>query len=879
MSTHVIDRRAFGIWFVIAITTISIIGLSQGGGAAVEPDASRFELPLSTEDIDNYENFTSKLPLSEDATDRLEMNGFVVTKDPFSPNRDDIAAPYKLIKNLEVPIFVTSDSLLHIYHIQFDETLRSIEEDHFYDDLWTISEMMLARSEADYNASSGEAKEAAKRNVAFFSVALSLLEPKSDQLCQGSSRECDERSFEGSYPYFTPEELEERSFEVPALVKDEVMAELALIEAQAGFAKSPIFGYDEDYSQYRPRGHYTRSEQLKNYFKAMMWYGRMSFLLKGCDGDCIVSEKEARIQTLGASMIAQNLLDDPESKEKWDRIYNVTSFYVGYSDDLGPYEYNDAINAVFEGSVPARDFSDSDLDLLKAELAAYRLPQIYGGTGVASPACQVEPPFSPAQADECLAATAGLRFMGQRFVPDSYIFQNLVIPNVGVYTGEGEGDAFTQGPYGRHFPRGLDVMAILGSGRADEILTALNDSSYQNYSSQQAKLEEEFDSFTEEDWQKNLYWAWLYSLQPLLETPGPNSPAFMQTTAWQDKELTTALASWTELRHDTILYAKQSYTLRAIALPPEEPEPLVGYVEPVPEFYGRLLVLARMNRESLDEADLLDDSSRSRLESLETILARLEEISTAELEGREMTEDDVEFINNFGDRLNDAISGVDEKSKKTTIVADVHTDSNSGLVLEEGVGYVRLISVAYELPDGRVLLGAGPVFSYYEFKQPMEERLTDEAWREMLAESPPENPEWTASFADWLLPYSVLNATLKGECREAAAEEIEENEDEEGEEGEETEIEAESGQGADIRLEDFEVRIGWNLLQGWYADCTITLRNSGNSEGTANVVLEDGDGNLLKELEILVPPMSTVTEKASVDISGNNRDVNSKLVA
>ena len=35
----------------------------------------------------------------------------------------------------------------------------------------------------------------------------------------------------------------------------------------------------EDYSQYIPRGHYTRSEELKKYFKAMMWYGRLTFRL------------------------------------------------------------------------------------------------------------------------------------------------------------------------------------------------------------------------------------------------------------------------------------------------------------------------------------------------------------------------------------------------------------------------------------------------------------------------------------------------------------------------------------------------------------------------------------------------------------------------
>ncbi len=870
MLNHFISRRAFGIWLAIAIVIISIAELSMGGGAALAEDAPGYKLPLSTEDIDNFEDFNSRLPLGDEAVGRLEENGFVVMNDPFSPKREDITAPYKLLKNFEVPIFVTSDSLLHVYHIQFDETLREIEEEHFYDDLWMLTEEMLARSEADYKAASGEAKEAAKRNVAFFSVALSLLSPKEDQLCPGSGRECNEGSFEGTYPYFTPEELEERSFEVPALVKDEVETEMALIEAQAGFAKSPIFGYDEDYSQYRPRGHYTRSERLKNYFKAMMWYGRMSFLLKGCDGNCIVSEKEARIQTLGASMIAQDLLDDPDSKGKWDRIYNVTSFYVGYSDDLGPYEYNDAINDLFEGKVQARNLSDSDLDLLKAKLAEKRLPSIYGGTGVASLACAVEPPFSPEEADECLAATAGFRFMGQRFVPDSYIFQNLVIPNVGGYSGKYEGVVFTRGPYGRHFPRGLDVMAILGSERADEILAALNDSSYQNYSSQRAKLEGEFDSFGEVDWQKNLYWSWLYALQPLLETPDPGSPTFMQTTAWQDKELTTALASWAELRHDTILYAKQSYTLRAIALPPEEPEPVAGYVEPVPEVYGRLLVLAKMNREGLDEAGLLDDSSRSRLESLETILERLKEISTKELEDEELTAEDIEFINDFGERLNGAIAGVDDKSKTTTIVADVHTDSNTGQVLEEGVGYVRVVAVAYDLPDGRILLGAGPVFSYYEFKQPMDDRLADEAWRDMLAASPPAEPEWTASFVDWL-PYSVLKAPADEKDVSGAGEGV-------GEEVEEVEGEPGSGEAAEIRLEDFEVRIGWNLLKGWYADCSITLRNSGDAEGTANVILEDGDGNLLKDMKIKVPPNSTVTEEAEVDISGSSREVNSKLV-
>ena len=56
--------------------------------------------------------------------------------------------------------------------------------------------------------------------------------------------------------------------------------ELALIEAHQGYADSPLFGYKEDYSQYVPRGHYTRNDQFKTYFKAMMWYGRIGFRLQ-----------------------------------------------------------------------------------------------------------------------------------------------------------------------------------------------------------------------------------------------------------------------------------------------------------------------------------------------------------------------------------------------------------------------------------------------------------------------------------------------------------------------------------------------------------------------------------------------------------------------
>lgn len=701
---------------------------------AFDARAPIFDLPLAPGDIANYGDVASTIPLDPGAESLLRQQGFVVVANPFNPQEEEITRPYDTLKDHEVPIFITSDSLLHLYHIQFDESLRRIEEREFYDAIWQVSDHLLRDSLAVYESADGEAKEAARRNAAFFAVGLSLLEPRPDQIVP------EENAWEFEETHFSRQEADRYRVNIPAAVRSEVEAELALIEAHGGFSPSPLFRYDEDYSQYVPRGHYTRSEKLKNYFRAMMWYGRMSFLLKGGTPDALVSAEDARIQTAGATQIAASLAADPATQALWDRIYSVTAFYVGFSDDLGPYEYLEAMQAVFGVTFDPGAVSEDQVAALKAELAAYRSPQIYGGTGN----CQIPPPYSPEQADQCLESTKGFRLMGQRFIPDSYMFSRLVGPYTGAYSGSGQ--PFTMVGGIRGFPMGLDAMALLGSDRARAILDETGNDDYALYDARYAELEAEFANFTVADWNRNLYWSWLYALQPLLADCGPGYPAFMQSEAWQDKQLNCALASWTELRHDTILYAKQSYTMEATAMPPEEQQ-VMGYVEPVPEFYHRLLALTRMTGAGLEEMEVLDDAAKARLDRLEAILERLEEISVAELEGEELSEDDYAFIRDFGDALEGVIADVDDKAKKTTVVADVHTDANSRMVLEEGVGYVDLIVVAYPLPDGRILCGAGPVMTYHEFKQPMGERLTDEQWREMLRSAPPSRPAWTASFA------------------------------------------------------------------------------------------------------------------------------------
>ena len=710
----------------------------------VKIDASvpQYNLPLDLNMITNFDAVDSVLGINGPQEALLEKNGFVITS--YYMDETNIVGPYNYLKNQDIPIFVTSDTLLHLYHIQFDEILKGIEEREFFDKILDLSKALFDKSKQDYDYFTDEdLKEASRRNVAFFGVALSLLQTATED-------------YDGS------EDITEVSFTIPGYVETEVSEELSYIEAQDGYHDSPIFIYKEDYSQYKPRGHYTRSELLKRYFKAMMWYGRMSFLMKGGEPygqesffEFLISEEDAKIQTIQASMMATALpnlkVDDENLDELWTRIYTVTSFFVGASDDLTPYEYLDCIQEVYGSTFNAAEFADDDKLLeLKIKLVQLRSPEIYGGTGqiiiytVPGVSATVE------DLNTVLEKTKGMRLMGQRFIPDSYMFQQLVFPAVDEYRGTGSPFTFgtsALGGAGRYFPRGLDVMAVLGSNRALEILENEGDTEYDNYYEQLNSLQENFSSLNVTEWNRNLYFSWIYTLKALLNESNTLSPTFMQTTPWLDKQLHTSLASWAELRHDTILYAKQSYTpVEATSIPPPE-KPVVGYVEPVPEFYTRILALTKMTRTGLTDLNVLTATEIYRLEELESIIQTLIDISKDELENKELTDDDYEFIKNFGENLDGTLADVSDKSKETTIIADVHTDTNSNQVLEEGVGYVDLIIVSYKVPDGRIIAGAGPVFSYYEFKHPMDNRLTDEQWKTMLEDGEePERPDWTSSF-------------------------------------------------------------------------------------------------------------------------------------
>ena len=678
------------------------------------------EVTFSLEDLKGLERIT----LSTHSREMLERYGFAVSPG----DEEEIYDVYTQARKRNQPIFVSTDAVLHTCHIFFDYLLRILEIEKLFARVEELTDLMIAVSRDQYEeASSQEVKEAARLNVGFFVVAKKLLSP-------------------GYEPGLGLGRLVETELKnIQAHKGLEFRALLSYIENPTVFDTPYAF---EDFSQYVPRGHYTRNETFAKYFQAMMWYGRIDFKLKPGEKDKAI--RIGKKMTLQALLMADALMKNEKAYHTWRMIYEPTVYFVGRTDDLSVDDYVGLIPDVYsaEGTVD-RYGDEGKLSLFIERAMKLRPPRILSGAAFV-------------EDGEFADTTKGFRLMGQRFIPDSYLFQELVYGRKGdkvilTYTGKGKPFTMEVIPAGgavRAFPRGLDVMAVLGSERALAILEKEGDTEYTYYDDQLTALKQEFAALSSAEWKQNLYWRWLFCLLPLLEDRREEEvPGFMKNEAWLDKELQTSLGSWTELRHDTILYAKQSYTMLTRALP-IRPELTYGYVEPYPEVYRRIREMMADLRKNLAELEIFVPGIPEKITEFEIVLGHLAAISEKELEGRELTKQDYELIWNIGSILSSLkrfpppimekiTSGTDERMD---IIADVHTDVNTKQVLEEGVGSPFDVYVIVEDAMGRRLC-RGAVFSYYEFKHPMDDRLTDEKWQAMGKERQrPDQPPWTKTF-------------------------------------------------------------------------------------------------------------------------------------
>ncbi|MBR4325571.1 MAG: DUF3160 domain-containing protein [Bacteroidales bacterium] len=581
-----------------------------------------------------------------------------------------------------VPNFVTTDLFLQAFHMYFEYALKLSENGVFTNKLITLCKQMT--SESLYSeATSGKEKDLADFTQALFAIGYRLLDPSAKP-------------------------------SVPGSLSSAVDSEIELINS-AKDAPSPFLqtSVNFNYSLFKPRGHYTRNEKAKRYFRAMMWLQTAS--MEKSDADDV-----------SKAVAMAYFYNKIQCRADFEKMYDAITYFMGEPDNVSIVWLAQHIRDNYQGKKLS--------DLLNQDFS-----KIQGAIADKFKTCnRIKPKEEVTDPDK-------LNFMPQRYVPD-----NLVLANM-----------YDEKPNSnRAYPTGLDVFEAFGVKSAANILdsTDKNAKSWGDFAKTRKQMASELGNFN--DWNATSYNKWIQVLTVMQNTQ-KEYPGFMQTPAWQCKNLNTALASWAELKHDAILYAEQPMGAECGGgedFPSPEP---VGFVEPNLKFWETLKEAVNnvangmkkvgisdnkfenVTREFIGHIDRCIDVTKSELrhEPIGEHAFTIRSIgSTMEWFTLSVLDPDLEYVDSWS-----FVKGAD---RSIAVVADVFTRNILGCdkqgILYEATGTPNIIYVLVEY-NGHIYLTSGATFSYYEFVRPMGDRLTDEQWQKMLEEKKaPAQPSWFA---------------------------------------------------------------------------------------------------------------------------------------
>ncbi len=510
----------------------------------------------------------------------------------------------------------------------------------------------------------------------------------------------------------------------PAIIAEaQPLADAA--RAASGRLDVPILDqYTEDFSQYKPRSYYAGDPLLESYFRAMMWLGRITFTAQS-DAD-----------TLTGLLVLRALAAQPEAYALWNDVASTLNFLVGPIDNYSPPDYLPLAQTAFGDGLALTALSNPDkMIAFRAAVSQLPPPKINS----------IPIPPGPTTPDQVTETQRGFRLFGQRFTFDGYVMQQLIYPEVGTDN------------QSRALPLSLDVPAVLGSDTAFVLADQAGATDFAHYTDHVAALRGEVNGMSANDWLQNVYGGWLWTLQPLFLTDPALLPPLMQTDAWQRKALATTLGSYTELKHATLLYASQPMGgLGGGGMEP--PVTVYSYVEPNPQVFQRIAIVAALMDQGLRDHGAFEDidggnygaifSIDTALQQVAGLSSYLAEIARKEVAGEPVSYDEYYFMQeNFHNSLWYIRYGLEiwitDPPENSALVADIASNAAAGTALEIGIGDAGLDLRGYEQSRMGLQLTRGAVFSPYEFTVPIDQRMTDDEWRAQLAAgAQPPRPDW-----------------------------------------------------------------------------------------------------------------------------------------
>jgi len=650
----------------------------------------------------------SKLALDDEEQQLLRQNGFVVSGRRSFPS---MLTVYAELYAADLPLYVSADSVLNAVHLSYDSILADIETAHLIGSLERLVDGM--RQKLPQHASSPASADA----DLFLTITKSLLSEKPVAPVAGAKQ-------------------------------SEIDDFVSRAQSAVGTGKLMLFGTprDIDFSQFKPRGHYTDSPALSRYFRAMMWLGRIDLRLIETlpDGSQVFRRRQ-----FDAMLLLRSLLSDAQLA-LWTQVDSTLQTFVGKSDYMRFPEVDALLKDLGVDASGAAALSDQTV-------AQTIIDKGYGTQQIASQLI-----VNDTRDGRTLPLDRSFALFGQRYVIDSHVFSNVVYDRVKQ----------------RLMPDPLDVaFAAFGNDAALPLLKSeLDKYSYAAALEQTRVLA---DAHGADYWNSNLYTSWLGALRALspsakdvLDPGAAGLPKLTSTEAWSRRVLSTQLASWAELRHDTILYAKQSYTSAPACEYPD------AYVEPYPAVFAALGQLADNGLRLSDSLNVdgptgagLRERIRSYFTQLRATVGKLEQMAQAQRSGTPFSGEQLAFINEAvhsyspggcapGPKMFDGWFaklhygvGADGRvvSEFKATIADVHTQPADeggnpvGRILHVGTGKARLMVVTLDTCRGARAY-AGAASSYHELITTGFNRVNDLEWRQRFQTENPPEPLWTGSF-------------------------------------------------------------------------------------------------------------------------------------
>lgn len=638
-----------------------------------------------------------KLGLTEYEKELLAKHGFVVTE---RLKMESFGSQFQRIYNNDLPVFISSDAILYAFHSSYDKLLKKLELTIIIPKLKNLLGTLHNNVPSFANKYSDipEMQKYLQDLDFYITIPLKLFNSSVSPAYTSNTEVANKY-----YNYVFDEQIRFDNFLSESVRK-------------------------MDFSQFKPRGHYTDElfPELQSYFRAMMWLGRMElYLIAPVESQKIPLTDEQRQAVV--SYLLQELIDFSDMRKEVDDIEEIISLFVGEQDNVTLTNLDH-----LKSLLPEMNNSAYLLDTLNFRKLQDKLKQQpYSDQKILSQVLLKD----PSQTEDLKPASSFMLF-GQRFVIDSYVTANVVFDKI-KFNGV---DIF------RALPSLLDVMFAIGNNATLQLLKAELEQ-YQ-YSTNLSSLRYLIDNYTNEFWEANIYSNWLNGIRSLNPpSDRTNIPEFMQTAAWWQEKLNTQLASWTELRHDNLLYAKQSYTGGTTCSYP------YGYVEPIPEFYSAMKTLAKVCSSKVSQISIDENEKQNLIYYFNyffNVNDTLLSIANKELSGTNLSSSEIKFLKNVltydymcGINYNGWYSRLfyeawDEAGgllKKDYLVADYHTaptdeaGNTVGWVKHAGTGPVDLAIVIAKSHDGNDVAFVGPVMSFYEYTTTNFLRLTDEEWK------------------------------------------------------------------------------------------------------------------------------------------------------